>query len=416
MCRRISATSLKPNQLDTKGHRMDAKAAPTRNAPRAMTPARTLGGILPIAIAAWAVPAHAAITDAPKAEQTPIKVETIATGLSNPWGLQFLPDGRMLVTEKPGRMRIVSPGGEVSPPISGVPEVSSSGQGGLLDVRLAPDFAQSGTIYFSFSEPDSSGKSGTSAAKAKLALEGDSGTLKDVEVIFRQKPKINSSHHFGSRIVIAKDGSLFITTGDRGSMTDEVQDANVPVGKVIRIMPDGSPHPDNPNADGWAPEFWSTGHRNIQGAVLDPDSGELWTVEHGARGGDELNNPQAGKNYGWPVISYGRHYSGAKIGEGQKKAGMEQPVYYWDPSIATSGLEIYTGDLFAGWKGDFLVGGLAGTQIARLVMKDGEVTATETLLEDKSWRIRDVRQGPDGAVYALVGSSSGRIIKLTPAS
>lgn len=394
---------------------MDAKPAPSRKSLLAQSASRTLRALAPVALAAWAVPAHAVITDAPKAEQTPIKVETVAKGLSNPWGLQFLPDGRMLVTEKAGRMRIVTQSGEVSDPISGVPEVSSGGQGGLLDVRLAPDFAQSGTIYFSFSEPDGNGKSGTSAAKAKLELDGSSGTLKNVEVIFRQSPKISSSHHFGSRIVIAGDGSLFITTGDRGSMSDEVQDADVPVGKVIRIMPDGSPHPDNPKADGWAPEFWSMGHRNIQGAVLDPASGDLWTVEHGARGGDELNRPQAGKNYGWPVISYGRHYSGAKIGEGQKKAGMEQPVYYWDPSIATSGLEIYTGDLFSGWKGNFLVGGLAGSQIARLVMKDGEVTATETLIADKGWRIRDVRQGPDGAVYALVGESSGRIIKLTPA-
>lgn len=390
---------------------MDAKARLFRPNRQLLS---TFAVSLPLALLAAALPAQAAITDAPKAKQTPVKVETVAKGLSNPWGLQFLPDGRMLVTEKPGRLRIVSASGEISPPVEGVPKVASSGQGGLLDVRLAPDFAQSAAIYLSFSEPDESGKSGTSVAKAKLELSGDSGTLKDVEVIFRQSPKIKSSHHFGSRIVISNDGSLFITTGDRGSMSDEVQDPSVPVGKVIRIMPNGSPHPDNPKAEGWAPEFWSMGHRNIQGAVLHPETGDLWTVEHGARGGDELNKPQAGKNYGWPVISYGRHYSGAKIGEGQKKSGMEQPVYYWDPSIATSGLEVYTGDLFADWKGNFLVGGLAGAQIARLVMKDGEVVETESLVDNEGWRIRDVRQGPDGAVYALVGESSGRIIKLTP--
>ncbi len=370
-----------------------------------------------VAAAAISLSANSAIaaqTDAPKAETTPIKVEAIATGLENPWSLAFMPDGRMLVTERPGRLRIVSKDGKISKPVSGVPKVYASGQGGLLDVRPATDFETTGTIFLSLAEPHGSGKAGTSVARAKLVLEGDSGRLEDVKIIFQQQPAINSGHHFGSRIVIDKTGNLFVTTGDRGKMSDKVQDPSVPVGKVLRITPEGKPASGNPGLDGWAPEVWSMGHRNLQGATLNAETGELWTVEHGARGGDELNNPQKGKNYGWPVISYGRHYSGAKIGVGTKKEGMEQPVYYWDPSIATSGLAIYSGDLFPGWKGNFLVGGLRGSQIARLVMQNGEIVAEEKLLADRSSRIRDIRVGPDGAVYALTDDASGEILKITP--
>ncbi|MCH9808414.1 MAG: PQQ-dependent sugar dehydrogenase [Alphaproteobacteria bacterium] len=371
-----------------------------------------------VAAAASVAPtaAYAGITDAPRAAKTSLSVETIASGLVNPWGLQFLPDGRMLVTEKPGRIRIISTDGKKSAPVSGLPKVYARGQGGLLDVRLATDFASSGTIFFSYSEPRRGGKAGTTVARAKLVLDGSSGggRLENVTVIYRQTPAIRSSHHFGSRIVIDNEGMLFVTTGDRGSQSKKAQDPSVPIGKVLRITPDGKPAPGNPTKPGWAPEVWSIGHRNLQGAVLDPATGALWTVEHGARGGDELNQPQAGKNYGWPVISYGRHYSGGKIGVGRKKAGLEQPVYYWDPSIATSGLELYTGDLFAGWKGNLLVGGLAGARLARLILENGKVVAEEKLLTDRGDRIRDVRQGPDGAIYVLTDDRTGDLLRLTP--
>ncbi len=369
-------------------------------------------------------PLLADITDAPKAGQSSIKVETVASGLASPWGLQFLSGGRFLVSERPGKLRVVSADGSISKPVSGVPKVYARGQGGLLDVRLAPDFEKTGTIYLSFSEKTKSGRSRTAVACAKLILEGDGGRLEDVKIIWRQKPEIGTAHHFGSRIVIAKDGSLFVTLGDRGQQSKYTQDPSTTVGKVVRINTDGSAHQDNPKFKGgpkykkWAPEVWSMGHRNIQGAALDKASGALWTAEHGARGGDELNQPRSGRNYGWAEISYGRHYSGLKIGAGTKKAGFEQPVYYWDPSIATSGLMIYTGDLFPQWKGNIFVGGLNGQLLARLVMKDEpkgrEVVAEEALLRGRGQRIRDVRQGPDGAVYVLTDAPEGDLLRITP--
>lgn len=373
---------------------------------------------LMLAAGVWSVPASAVQTEAPKAPSTPVKIEVVAKGLSHPWGLQFLPDGRMLVTERDGQLRIVSKDGKLSAPVKGVPEVRARGQGGLLDVRLAPDFQSSGIIYLSYSEPrEGWGKSGTSVARARLVLDeaSDSGRLEGSSVVFRQEPAQGSGHHFGSRVVPAPDGTLFITTGDRGN-SDLAQDPKALIGKIIRINPDGSVPADNPKIEGWAPQIWSMGHRNVQGAAIDPATGKLWTVEHGARGGDELNQPQAGKNYGWPVISYGRNYSGTKIGVGTAKEGLEQPVYYWDPSIATSGLAFYDGDLFAGWNGSLLVGGLAGAQLSRLVMKDGAVVGEEVLLEDRGDRIRDVRVGPEGAVYLLVDEGSGSILRVMPAA
>lgn len=352
-------------------------------------------------------------TKAPEVTPTEIKVETVASGLEHPWGLQFLEDGRMLVTEQPGRLRVVTGDGKVSPPVQGVPKVYAKGQGGLLDVRLSQDFAKDGVIFLSYSEPRDGGKAATAVARGRLELQDGAGRLEDVQVIWRQEPAFGTNRHFGSRIVIDRTGALFITTGDRG-MGDPSQDPAVTVGKVIRIKPDGSIPDDNPKREGWAPEVWSIGHRSVQGAVLD-EGGQLWTAEHGARGGDELNRPEKGKNYGWPVISYGRDYSGAKIGIGTQKAGMEQPVYYWDPSIATSGLELYTGDLFPELKGNFLVGGLVGAKLERLVMKDGEVVGQESLLADRGERIRDVRQGPDGAVYVLTDEADGSILRITPA-
>lgn len=362
--------------------------------------------------------AQSAQTNAPAAPATAVAVSVVAKGLEHPWGLQFLPDGRLLVTERVGRLRIVAKDGTLSAPIEGVPEVRVRGQGGLLDVRLAPDYTASGILYLSFAEPRSFwGTSGTAVARAKLVLDADSGSgrLKDVQVIFRQEPAQGSNHHFGSRVVPAADGTLFVTTGDRGK-SELAQDPAATVGKVIRINPDGSVPADNPKAEGWGPPVWSMGHRNIQGAAIDPATGLLWTVEHGARGGDELNQPRAGKNYGWPIISYGRKYSGEKIGEGTAKQGLEQPVYYWDPSIATSGLAFYNGDLFAGWKGSVLVGGLAGARLSRLVLEGGQVVAEEVILEDRGDRIRDVRVGSDGAVYLLVDDDSGSILKVTPAT
>ncbi len=364
-----------------------------------------------------APPAAAVITDAPApAKPSAIKVETFATGLDHPWGMQFLPDGRLLVTERLGRMRIVGKDGKLSPPIlQGLPEVAAVGQGGLLDVLLAPDFAKSGIIYLSYGEPREDGKNATAVARAKLVADGESARLEDLKVIFRQQPAAKSGHHFGSRLLWDKDGNLFITTGERNVLRAEAQNPANDIGKVIRIKPDGTIPADNPKLPGWAPEVWSIGHRNIQGAALRPETGKLFTVEHGARGGDELNHPEAGKNYGWPVITYGIDYSGAKIGEGSEKEGMQPAVYYWVPSIATSGLAFYTGDLFPEWKGNAFVGGLAGAQLQRLVFEGDEVVAAEPLLEDQGKRIRDVRQGPDGALWLLT-DDTGEVLRLVPAS
>jgi aldose sugar dehydrogenase len=374
-----------------------------------------------VALSFWAVSggiAQAAQTNAPApAAPSKIKVETVAAGLRYPWGLQFLPDGRLLVTERSGELRIVTKAGAIGPPVEGVPTVMTVGQGGLLDVALAPDFSTSFLIYLSYSEPRDGFKNGTSVARAKLVLEKDGGRLDGLSVIFQQQPAVASTFHFGSRIVFAPDGSLFVTTGERNFAKSESQNAGNHIGKVIHILPDGTPAPGNPQKDGWDPKVWSIGHRNIQGAAIDPVSGQLWTVEHGARGGDELNRPEAGKNYGWPIISYGRDYSGVKIGEGTSKPGMEQPIYYWDPSIATSGLAIYTGNVFANWNGNLFVGGLRGAHLARLVVKDGQVIGHERLLDDLAERIRDVRQGPDGALWVLTDDGSdGKILRLVPES
>jgi glucose/arabinose dehydrogenase len=363
--------------------------------------------------------AHARITRAPAPETSPkVTVETYASGLSNPWAFQFLPDGRILVNEVRGRMRIVEKDGRVSAPLGGVPPVVASGQGGLLDLALAPDFATTRHIYFTFSEPRGNGRNGTAVARARLVLGGSSsgaGRIKDVTVIFRQKPDYASSMHFGSRLAFARDGTMFVTLGERSSAPDEAQNPANHFGKVIHINQDGSPAAGNPRLQGWAPEVWSIGHRNPQSAAIHPVTGKLWTVEHGARGGDEVNIPQAGKNYGWPVISYGRHYSGMRIGVGNRKAGLEQPIYYWDPSIAPCGMAFYTGDLVPAWKGSLFVGALAGSHLERLVLDGDEVVAEERLLTNLGERIRDVRQGPDGAIYVVTDSSRGRILRLGPA-
>lgn len=360
-----------------------------------------------------ASPLRAQITNAPPLKTSPYTVEIVARGLEHPWALQFLPDGAMLVTERAGRLRIVARDGTISKPLSGVPQVVARDQGGLLDVAIAPDFASSGVLYLSYSEPRGGWKNGTSVLRARLRLDGTGGALEDGAVIFRQQPAIASNHHFGSRIVINADGSLFVTLGERYSQRDQAQNPANHLGKVVRIMPDGSPFSGNPKLPGWAPEVWSIGHRNAQGAALDPVTGALWTTEHGAMGGDEFNHPQAGKNYGWPVITYGRDYTGFPIGIGTHKDGMEQPVYYWDPSIATSGLAFYTGN-YGPWQNNAFAGGLAGMQVARLVLAGGRVVGEEKLLADRGWRIRDVRMGPDGAIWVLTDEADGMLVRLLP--
>ncbi len=334
----------------------------------------------------------------------------VATGLEHPWGLAMLPDGRMLVTERPGRLRIVDKDGKLSPPLTGVPAVYASRQGGLLDVALSPRFASDQLVYLSFAEPGNGG-AGTAVARGRLA----GNALEQVQVIWRQTPKVESPNHWGSRLVFGRDGTLFVTTGDRYHFRERVQDLGSTIGKVIRINADGSIPADNPFAkrDGARPEIWSYGHRNLQGATLDPASGQLWTLEHGARGGDELNRPQAGRNYGWPVITYGVDYSGVKIGEGTSKAGMEQPVYYWDPVIAPSGAVFYTGDAYSGWKGSLFIGSLTPGGVVRLTL-DGDRVKSEERYLGNIGRVRNVVQGPDGLLYLLIDASNGSIQRLVP--
>jgi glucose/arabinose dehydrogenase len=345
----------------------------------------------------------------PKPARLPARQVDVARGLDHPWGLAFLPDGRMLVTERPGRLRIVSPDGTLSEALAGVPQVRDGGQGGLLDVALSPTFAQDRLVYLSFSEPGDGG-AGTAVARGRLAERGLEGT----QTIWRQQPKVGASIHWGSRLVFRPDGTLFVTLGDRSSR-EHVQDLSTTVGKIVRINPDGTIPRDNPfvGRAGVRPEIWSYGHRNAQGATLDA-RGQLWTVEHGARGGDELNNPQPGRNYGWPIISYGVEYSGWKIGEGTAKQGMEQPVYSWDPVIAPSGATFYSGNTFVEWRGDLLVGSLNPGGLVRLRLTDGRVTEESRYVIDPGERVRDVRQGPDGLVYLLIDNSRGRIVRLEP--
>jgi glucose/arabinose dehydrogenase len=342
-----------------------------------------------------------------------VRVETIARGLEHPWGLAFLPDGRLLVTERPGRLRIVGRDGKLSELLGGVPAVLAQGQGGLLDVALDPRFTDNGFVYLSYAEPGIRNTAGTSVVRARLRDD----RLDDVRVIYHQQPKVRGAGHFGSRLVFARDGTLFVTQGDRRGFSDQAQDLSSGIGKIVRINPDGSVPRDNPfvGRAGAQPQIWSYGHRNIQGAALHPDTGQLWTAEHGARGGDELNHPEAGKNYGWPVITYGVDYSGAKIGEGTAKRGMEQPVYYWDPVIAPSGMTFYTGDAFPGWKGSILIGSLTPGGLVRLTLENGKVAREERYRGELGERIRDVRQGPDGAVYLLTDSRDGRVLRITPA-
>ncbi len=363
-------------------------------------------------------PAFPEQTRAPlKAAGVAYAVETIATGLDHPWGLAFLPDGAMLVSERVGRLRIVSRDGKLSPAVSGLPAIDARGQGGLLGLAVDPDFARNGLIYWVFSEAGGDGN-GTAAARGKL-VQGPSPRVEGATVIWSQTPKLNSTLHFGGRILFAPDGALFITTGERSILEGRMQAQRLDgtLGKVIRIRPDGAIPSDNPfvGKPGIRPEIWSYGHRNIQAAAIEPTTGQLWTVEHGARGGDELNHPQAGKDYGWPTITYGEEYSGQPIGAGlTAKEGMEQPVYYWDPVIAPSGMAFYAADLFPAWKGSLLVGSLREQHVARLTLQGGKVVGEERLFRELGQRIRDVKVGPDGAVWLLTDEEDGKLLRVVP--
>lgn len=342
--------------------------------------------------------------------------EVVASGLENPWGVAFLPGGRFLVTEKAGRMRVVGADGKLGAPLAGVPPVAAGGQGGLLDVLADSDFEKNRTLYFCFSEPEAGGSAnGTALARAQLSADGS--RLDNLRIIFSQRPKVASRHHFGCRIVEARDGTLFLTLGDRFSRKEDAQKLDNHVGKLVRIAKDGTAPADNPfvGRPGALPEIWSYGHRNGQGATLAPD-GKLWMHEHGAQGGDEINIPEPGRNYGWPVITYGENYGGGKIGDGlTRKEGMEQPLHYWVPSIAPSGMAFLTSDRYgAAWKGSLFVGSLKFGYLDRIELRDGKVVAEHRLLEEGRARIRDVKQGPDGLLYVLTDQSDGKLIRLQP--
>ena len=368
-----------------------------------------------IALALLAFTSYGAIAQTFKTDHGEINLKIVADGLDHPWGLAFLPDGTMIVSERdPGTLRLVSPDGKISAPLQDTPKAYTSGQGGMLDVAIDPDFKSNHLIYFSYAE---SGEGGAGTAVARAKLDQNSNSLSDVEVIFRQDPKSQGGRHFGSRLVFSPEGYLYVTLGERGER-DRTQDFSIHRGQVVRINPDGSVPKDNPFLDqpGYRAETWSVGHRNPQGAALHPESGKLWINEHGARGGDEVNIPDAGKNYGWPVISYGRHYSGLSIGEGTHKAGMEQPVHYWDPSIAPSGMTFYTGDKFPKWRGNAFVGALKYRLLVRLILDGEKVVGEERLLKGFEKRIRAVIDGPDGYLYILVDHDPGQIIRLEPAN
>lgn len=344
-------------------------------------------------------------------EKHSFTIETVVKGLENPWSIDFLPDGRILVTEKPGRLRIIE-NGHLSEPVKGVPKVSAKGQGGLLDIALDPEYAKNSIIYLTYS---AKGKGGVGTEVIKGELVGNE--LKNTQVIFKLSPKSSTAYHFGSRLLFSNDGTLFITLGERAER-ERAQDIGDHAGSLIRINKDGSIPKDNPfvnNADA-RPEIYTYGNRNMQGIALHPETGDVWTVEHGPQGGDELNLMKPGVNYGWPVITYGVNYNtGTKVGEGTEKPGMAQPVHYWVPSIATSSLLFYTGDKFPVWKGNAFVSSLVFGQLARLEMKNNKVIKEERLLKGQFGRIREVQQGRDGFIYFINDDSDGSLFRIKPA-
>ncbi len=377
----------------------------------------SLAGLRPTLLAAGlfaAVPPAAAQDFSTERQQ--VRIDTVARGLVHPWGLGFLPDGRALVTERPGRLRIIAADGTTSPPVAGLPAIFARSQGGLLDVAVSPRFTDDRTIFVCFSEAD--GDLARSAmARGRLMIDGGGARLEDVRVIFRQQPATATAMHFGCRIAIRPDGTLFLTLGDHFRQMQAAQNLGSTIGKIVRVTADGAVPPDNPfvGRAGALPEIWSFGHRNVQAAAIEPASGRLWTAEHGARHGDEINRPEAGRNYGWPVISYGTHYSGERVGEGTRREGLEQPVFHWnDETIAPSGAAFVTSARFPAWRGNMLVGGLRSRILLRLEIADGRVVATERMLGGLQERIRDVRQGPDGAIWLLTDAPDGRLLRMTP--
>lgn len=363
----------------------------------------------------WAVAFLAALAGSAQA-QTAVRAEVLARGLDHPWALAFVDGGRMLVTERPGRLRLVEPDGRVGPPIEGVPAVDAVGQGGLLDVITDSGFATNRRIYFCFAEPAASG-GGNSTALATARLSDDGRRLEQVRVIFSQIPKVSSRLHFGCRIVEAPDGHLFLALGERFQRMRDAQTLDNHHGKVVRLRKDGSSPPDNPlvRQSGAMPEIWSWGHRNPQGATWGPD-GRLWVIEHGPQGGDEINRPEAGKNYGWPVITFGENYGGGAIGEGlTAMPGMEQPLHHWTPSIAPSGMAFLRSDRYGpAWQGNLFVGSLKFRYLARLELQNGRVVREERLLPQLGQRVRDVRQGPDGLLYLLTDENDGQLLRVVP--
>lgn len=350
------------------------------------------------------------------ADAATVRVEVVNKQLDRPWGLTFIDKGRMLVAEKSGAMRLIQADGSLGTPLAGLPRVDAGGQGGLLDVLADSDFARNRLIYFCFSEPAGNG-AGNSTALAVARLSDDDRRLEDLKVLFSQKPKFASGLHFGCRIVESPDGKLFLTLGDRFRRMQDAQTLDNHHGKVVRISKDGTAPADNPfiGKAGALPEIWSVGHRNSQGATIGPD-GRLWIHEHGAQGGDEINRPEAGKNYGWPVITHGENYGGGPIGAGlTEKAGMEQPLHFWTPSIAPSGMAFLKSDRYGrAWQGSLFVGSLKFQYLDRLEIRDGRVVKEEKLLQDVKQRIRDVREGPDGLLYVLTDASPGQLLRLVP--
>ena len=343
-----------------------------------------------------------------------IQPQVVAQGLQNPWAVAFLPEGKFLVTERPGRMRVIAADGTLGAPLQGLPAIAAGGQGGLLDVVLDSDFAHSRTVYFCYSEPAPTHNGTNSTALAKAQLSADQTTLENLQVIFSQRPKKASQLHFGCRIVERRDGTLLLALGERYHFKEEAQNLQNHLGKIVRIHKDGSVPKDNPfvGRSDALPEIWSYGHRNPQGAALAPD-GSYWMNEHGPQGGDEINRPTAGKNYGWPVITYGENYGSGKIGDGKThQAGMEQPVHHWTPSIAVSGMAFITSDRYPGWKGDMVVGALKAQRLERIRFEGNKISKVEHLLPDLGQRVRDVRQGPDGWLYVLTDRSNGQLLRL----